>query len=176
MKSEKTASCNSRGIVISYGDRNKHQFVNYDFKNNHVQKIQISGKTNYQFKKPIKDFTPLQEELYSKVVYGFNAFTSKELSTMSSSKRFHVKLMYNKAHKLLNRWKQEIINEKINNFFLKLFPKSPVVKQLTSVNGYDDSLDVSCITFKDLGVSKSQIAEKLIEHNILPNNFFQLKP
>ena len=46
MKSEKTASCNSRGIVISYGDRNKHQFVNYDFKNNHVQKIQISGK-NY---------------------------------------------------------------------------------------------------------------------------------
>ena len=174
MKSEKTASCNSRGIIISYGDNNKHQFVNYQSRNERVQHMQIYGKKNYQFKQPVVEFNKIQEDLYYKAIHGFNAFTQEELSKMTSSKKFYVRLMYTKAHKLLNRWKQEIINEKMDGLFLKMFPKSPIVKQLISVKGYDDTLDVSYITFKDLGISKESIAKKLIEFNILPSNFFQL--
>ena len=58
--SEKTISANSNGIVISYGDANKHQFVNYQSKNAHVSKIQTEGTVKYQkIERQIK-FTPKQ--------------------------------------------------------------------------------------------------------------------
>jgi len=170
MKSEKTISCNSNGMVISYGDVNKHQFVRYQTPK-YVEKIQIEGTVKYQTIE--SDFNPVQEDLYQKIVYGFNAYTKKELDSLSKSKKFKISVDYTKARRILNRWKQEIVDESVNMLFLKMFPKSPITKQITSVKGYDDNLQVN-ISFKDLGVSKHKIAAKLIEFGILPNNFYQL--
>lgn len=170
--SDKTISANSKGIIISYGDVNKHMFASYN-RSEYVSKIQLEGTKKYQ-KIDVIVLNNVQKDLYHKIVYGFSAYTKEELTAMSKSKKFKTTIAYTKAHRILNRWKQEIINESINSLFIKMFPNSPIVKQIVSINGYDDTLDCSYIHFKDLGISRKQIINKLIEFNLLPSNFYQL--
>ena len=99
--------------------------------------------------------------------------TKEEIVAMSKSKKHRVTIAYTKAHRILNRWKQEIVNETIDTLFLKMFPKSKTAKQFVSEKGYDDNIQC-IIPFKDLGISKKQIASKLIEFGLLPENFFNL--
>jgi hypothetical protein len=174
MNAEKTISCKSRGMVISYGNVKKHLFVNYETKNQFVNKIQTGGTSKYQSFEKVHHFTLLQQEIYDKTVYGFNAYTQEEIDSMSKGKRYRVAMVYTKARRILNRWKQEIINEKMDSFLIRLFPNSPIVKQMIRVKGYDDNLDVSNITFRSLGISEQMIANKLIEYGFLPNNFYQI--
>ena len=169
--SEKTISANSKGIVISYGDVNKHMFTSY--RSEYVKKIQLEGTKKYQkFDQFV--LNSVQDELYYKTLYGLSGYTSEELAEMSRSKRSKVIITYTKAHRILNRWKQELINEYVNGFMSKLFPNSPVVKQLVGVNGYDNTLDCSHISFKELGVTRKAIINKLIEFRVLPENFYSL--
>jgi hypothetical protein len=169
--SEKTISANSKGIIITYGDVNKHMYTSYG--NSYVKKVQLEGTSKYQ-NVQTHSLTPTQKELYFKIVYGFSSFSNEELASMSKTKKYKVLTNYTKAHRILNRWKQEIINESVNNIMSKLFPNSPVVKKMLSVNGYDDTLDCSHMSFKDLGISRKQIIDKLIEFSLLPQNFYQL--
>jgi len=168
--SNKSVSANSKGIVISYGDSNKHMFVNYQTPQ-HVEQIQIYGS-----KRRTEDTIVLnskQKDLFQKVVYGFSAYSKEEMANMSNAKKFKVKMTYAKAHRILNRWKQEIVNETVDTLFLTLFPKSSITKAMISEKGYDDSLDC-VISFKELGVSKKSVLNKLIEFGLLPKNFFNL--
>lgn len=170
--SEKTISANSRGIIISYGDVKKHMYSSYD-RSGHVRKIQLEGTKKYQ---PIDVIVlnDVQKDLYHKIVYGFTACTKEEMAMMSKTKKNKIVIAYTKAHRILNRWKQELINEKMNSLMSKLFPNSPIVKQMVSINGYDDTLDCSHIHFRDLGISRKNIINKLIEFELLPANFYQL--
>lgn len=168
--SDKTISANSKGIVISYGDRNKHQFVNYQSTSKEVEKIQLYGSHR---REPIFYFTPTQKDLFQKVVYGLSAYTKEEITSMSKYKKHQVIVSYTKAQRILNRWKQEIVNETIDTLFLRMFPKSKTAKQMVSEKGYDDNLECT-ISFKDLGISKKQVVNKLIEFGLLPENFFNL--
>ena len=93
---------------------------------------------------------------------------------MSPTVKSKIIVAYTRARRLLNRWKQEIINEQVDSFLINLFPNSPVVKQMVNVKGYDDNLNTDYITFKELGISRQAIAEKLIQLGILPSNFCQL--
>jgi hypothetical protein len=170
--SDKTISANSKGIVVSYGDVNKHMFTSYD-RSGYVRKIQLEGTKRYQ-QVDVIVLNEVQKDLYHKIVYGFSACTKEELAAMSKTKKFKITIAYTKAHRILNRWKQELINENINGLMNRLFPNSPIVKQMVSTNGYDDELDCSHIQFKDLGINRKQIINKLIEFDILPTNFYQL--
>jgi hypothetical protein len=172
MNSDKTISANSKGIIVSYGDVNKHMFTHYESRYSFINKIQVEGTSKYQHTET-KHFSFLQQEMYNKIVYGFSAYTNDEIKKMSKSSRFSITVNYTKAHRLLNRWKQEIVNEKMNSLLIGLFPNSPIVKQMVSVKGYDDNLTVKT-TFKDLGISREAIANKLIEYGFLPTNFYQL--
>jgi len=77
------------------------------------------------------------------------------------------------VQRVINRWKQEIVNEKVDGFLLRLFPKSPVVKAMVETKGYDDSIK-SKLSFKDLQLDQYKIAKKLVEEKLLPKNFFNL--
>lgn len=173
MNSDKTISANSKGIIVSYGDVNKHMFTHYESRYSFINKIQVEGTSKYQQTSETKHFSFLQQEMYDKIVYGFSAYTREEVQGMSKSNRFRITSTYTKAHRLLNRWKQEIINQKMDSLLIKLFPNSPVIKQMVSVDGYDDNLTVKT-TFKELGITREAIANKLIEFGFLPTNFYQL--
>ena len=62
----KTISCNSNGMIISYGDANKHQFMRYETPS-HIKKIQLNGTVKYQ---KIEEFklSPKQKDLYAKTI------------------------------------------------------------------------------------------------------------
>lgn len=168
---EKTVSATTRGIIVSYTGAKKHMFIGYETPK-HVKKIQWQGTKRYQNIEN-QSFNRVQKEIYLKAVYGFQAFSPEELATMSKTKRFKVKIVYTKANRILNRWKQEIVNEAVDTLMNSLFPKSSIANQFISVKGYDDNI-ICNIPFKELGVTKMQIANKLIEYGLLPKNFYQL--
>ena len=170
----KTISANSQGIIIAYGDVNKHQFIKYE--NAYVKKLQLHGTVKYQ-KIQNDGFTPIQEKLYSQVVHGFKAFTQQEISKMSEQTVIDIKIKYTKAHRILNRWKQDLIFTTVDNFLVSLFPKSSVVKAFVETKGYIEPDEISkedFLGFKNLGITKYGIAGKLIEYNLLPENFYEL--
>lgn len=174
---DKTISANSNGIIISYQDANKHQYVNYD----HIRKIQLEGTTRYQtIEEPI--FSTKQKELFNRVMYGFKIYTREETSVMPVRMKTNITIAYTKAQRILRRWKQDIIFDKVDDLLTSIFPHSKMLKQFVKVKGIDE--DGTCnypsenpneeITFNDLGIGQKAIADKLIEHNLLPKNFYQL--
>jgi hypothetical protein len=76
------------------------------------------------------------------------------------------------VQKAINRWKQEIVNDRMDTLLLNLFPKSPIVKQMVNI-GEDDAIKCN-ISAKDLKLNPYLIAEKLVSLNLLPSNFFDL--
>lgn len=165
---DKTVSANYKGILISFRDVNKHRFLAYE----HVDKIQKFGTVRYQ---PLERnlFNKKQQRIYSQTIHGLRYFEAAQVEKMPLSKREQIVENCAKAQKVLNRWKQQVVSQAVDGFLLALFPKSPIVKQFTSLPCTDDEYTDSH-TFKELGITQTQIAEKLIKHGLLPNNFFQL--
>jgi len=160
--------------VISYGDAKKHQYMSYETPAD-VRKIQLEGIVKYQKIEEEIKLTPTQKDLYSKVVYGFKAYTAEEIKNMSERKKINVTVTYTKAQRILRNWKQDIAFKKLDNFLMFLFPNSPIIKQMTGINGHLDKIEPKDeISFRDLGIKQMQIANKLIEAGLLPKNFYQL--
>jgi hypothetical protein len=168
----KTVSANSKGIVVSFGDVNKHKFIKYE--SSAVNKIQLYGTVKYQ-KIEQPGFNPIQEKLYYEAVYGLNFYTTDEIKSMSVEKKRSIIVLYTRVQKLFNRWKQEIICKQVDAFFLALFPNSPFTKFLVENSDYYDKNLECSLTLRDLGVTNERIiAEKLVESKLLPYNFFKL--
>lgn len=165
----KTISCNSNGMVISYGDVNKHQFMRYETPS-YVRKIQLEGTVKYQ-----KVLNPKQNELFTNLVYGFKKFTREELNQMPEQAKIDLKVNYTRAQRILNKWKQDLTFSFIDKLLVSLFPKSPVVKEIVNTTGYVNEIAKEDeLSFKDLGITDDQVIAKLIEVRLLPQNFYQL--
>lgn len=166
----KTVCANSKGIIVSFRDANKHRFLPYE--NQYVQQIQLKGSVKHpQLEKPV--FNKTQQKLYAEMVYGLGHYSAEDLKEMSPSKKFKILARYAKAQRVLNRWKQEIVHETVDSFLISLFPNSPITKALVQTKGYDRELRETH-SFKELGMDQQRIAGKLIEAGLLPTNFFQL--
>jgi hypothetical protein len=166
----KTVCAGTKGIIISFRDANKHRFLAYE--NVQVEEIQTKGHVKYQsLEQPA--FNKLQQKLYAEAVYGLGYYSHEAVQQMSKSKKLRVLAKYAKAQRILNRWKQEIVYEKVDRFFMDLFPKSSITKALVETNGYDREIRESH-TFKELGLSPQDVASKLVETNLLPKDFFEL--
>jgi hypothetical protein len=166
----KTVSANSKGIIISFRDANKHKFLTYE--NLQVEELQIQGRTRYQeLEKPV--FNKIQQKLYAETVYGLGYYSAQDVKLMPKSQKTRVLAKYAKAQRILNRWKQEIVYSKVDSILLALFPNSPITKILVDTKGYDRE-NKELHTFKELGLSQQDVASKLIEENLLPKNFYQL--
>jgi len=166
----KTVCAGTKGIVISFRDANKHRFLPYE--NAQVEEIQLKGHVKYQsLEQPA--FNKLQQKLYAEAVYGLSYYSVEAVEQMSKSKKLRVLAKYAKAQRILNRWKQEIVYDRVDRFFLELFPKSSITKMLVETKGYDRETRENH-TFKELGLSPQDVASKLVEVNILPKDFFQL--
>ena len=169
----KTVSCNSNGIVISYGDAKKHQFMKYETPA-HVKKIQLQGTVKYQ---KIEEFklTPKQKDVYAKTVYGFKAYTKEEINALSEQARIDVTVTYSKVQRILRNWKQDITFSNLDRFMLALFPNSPVVKAMCATTGHiDDIPKKDEISFKELDIKQEHIIAKLMQVELLPKNFYEL--
>jgi hypothetical protein len=170
---EKAITANSKGIIISFRDVNKHKFVEYQ--NSYVKNVQTFGTAKYQRKEIEQAFNDIQRSLYQKTIYGFSAYSPEELNTLTHKEKQEIIVRYTKVQRILNKLKQETLYKAVDDFLLSLFPKSKTIKSMTNVSGFlKEPVLEEEITFNQLGISKFAIANKLVEYSLLPKNFFNL--
>lgn len=116
-----------------------------------------------------------QNFLYNRALYGLSIYTLEEVVTMLPEKRKRIIRLYKKTQKIINLWKQEIVNILANKLFTDIFPDMEFTKCLVEYYGTEgDPEYINNMSFKKLKISKEQVIKKLIDNKILPKNFNEL--
>lgn len=153
-----------------------------------LKKLQTNQNTYQQSARPLyqerKWLSQYQYQIYRTALYGLNAFSKKELYKMSIVAKNRIAKFYRRAQEILNRWKQQLVNElfeelcsiKYSKFafnpFKKVFDDTTIgVEKFGRTT--DDSFECT-LTFVQLKISREQIIYKLINEQVLPTNFYQL--
>lgn len=131
--------------------------------------------SNFRMKYERDEFNSVQNKLYKEVLFGLSNFSESEIKAIPFKEQNRINRAHRHAQSILNIWKQELCANIVNDLFKALFPKSSITKELNEeyANVIDPTFK-NFINFKDLGISKKQIVNKLIAHNVLPKNFFEL--
>lgn len=166
-KQNKTISVNSKGMVISYTDSNKHMFVNFE-----NQDVPRTMPAKYQEIEQ-SAFNQKQQKVYSEAVYGLNFYPEVMVSKMPKKIVMKIATRCEMVQKAINMLKQDIVNSKVDSLLLALFPNSPLVKSIVDMEA-DETIKCN-FAFKDLGLNQTKIAEKLVVLKLLPENFFDLQ-
>lgn len=152
-------------------------------KNNNKQKFMYSGTLeNYQLSNQIKNvmqyeydsYTPYQNYLYKRALFGLNSLTEIEINTICNKKKQRINNVYKRAQVVLNNFKQQVTINYSNFIFKTLFPNSPITDFLITEVETDDKF-INTLNFKDLNISKDDIICIFIQEGILPKNFLSLK-
>ena len=152
-------------------------------KNNNKQKFMYSGKLeNYQLSNQIKNvmqyeydsYTPYQNYLYKRALFGLNSLTEIEINTICNKKKQRINNVYKRAQVVLNNFKQQVTINYSNFIFKTLFPNSPITDFLITEVETDEKF-INTLNFKDLNISKDDIICIFIQEGILPKNFLSLK-
>lgn len=123
----------------------------------------------------VDPFNQYQNFLYKRAMFGLKVYTPEELAVMKKEKRARINKVHRKTQRILNIYKQEIVNKLTNNIFLRYFPNSPITKALIGEQHFTDSEYVNTLDLKTLGITKEHIVNVLIREKILPKNFYDLK-
>jgi hypothetical protein len=119
-------------------------------------------------------YSPYQNYLYKRVLYGLDALPSEEVLMMCSKKKQRIVNVYKRAQAIINRYKHQVTMVKTNALFATLFPKSEITKSLSESQDIDDNFK-NKLTFKDLGITKDHLVQLFINEGVLPKNFLSLK-
>ena len=122
------------------------------------------------------DYTTLSQvqfKMFKHVMVGLDMYTPQELYAMNSSKKAKIFKRHKQAQAMLNLWKQELTNNFTSRLLSGLFPNSQLIKELASDKSTSNKY-TNTLAFKDLGISKTDIINKLIQENFLPKNFATL--
>lgn len=169
-KENKSITVSKNKITVNYHDSAKH-YTYMIQKNDPNRDIKLFGK---QFKGVKasdikKDFLTLeQRELFDDLVYARKRMTKFEINKLPLNKKYRVKVLSKIVEKELTKWKNEIVCKKVDSLLVKLFPKSPLVKQIVDM-GYEDVEDLydTPISIHSIA-SEMQIAEYLVEKGLFP--------
>lgn len=116
-----------------------------------------------------------QNFLYNRALYGLSIYLLDEVMLMPLEKKKRIIKIHKKSQKIMNLWKQEIVNTLANKLFTDIFPDMEITNCLVKYYGTEgDPEYVNNMSFKLLKISKEQIISKLIETKILPKNFNEL--
>jgi hypothetical protein len=170
MTKNKSISAKSGGMIITYDD-NKSSYVKYEPKKDYINSIQINGKRKYQ---PIEfQLNKTQLRLYNEAVYGFKAYSNEVIMEMRPQHIKRIKEIHLKAKDVINSYKIELANLNMDNFLSKMFPNSKLAKTMVQTKGIEPDIKIS-LSLKDLKVSTENLAKRLVQYRVLPENFFNL--
>ena len=119
-------------------------------------------------------YSPYQNDLYKRALYGVKAYTEEELKTMHYHKQKRIKKLNFKAQKEINMLKQERIIKATNKIF-SWFHNSPLASDLINMYSEPDPDFITRKSFRDLDITKDEVIDRLIEKAILPKNFHSLE-
>jgi len=136
-----------------------------------IQEYLLTSQTVMSYEQD--KYTPYQNYLYKRALYGLKALTKEELDTMCNKKKKRITNVYFKAQKVINTLKQRVTIEYTNNLFKRFFPKSAITIELIKNSEVDINFK-NTLNFKDLNIDKDQIIAIFIEEGVLPKNFLSL--
>lgn len=169
----KAVQATKNGIIISYADDKKSTMVHYD--RTLIQQQQLHGKPRSTRPLQPQDipFNDIQQFVYRKALYGLAVYTPEDVKTMEPREKFAIIRTQRKAQHLINVLKIDTINQTVRDLFGKFFWNSDQGKEFVD-DKHTDYNEVCNMSFKDLGINKHMIAQKLIDSKVLPADFFQL--
>lgn len=146
------------------------------------KRYQNLSRTSYQDTIYLNDY---QYKIYNVAIHGLSTYPKKELHKLPFQQKKKISIFYTKAQRVLNLWKQEIINERFHQLFTLQFNKfshNPFNKvfsgtkicNIDRINQLSDPDFIVNITFDKLKITREQIIYKLIAEKVFPENFFQL--
>jgi hypothetical protein len=106
-------------------------------------------------------------------MFGITMYTEAELVEMSEAKKQRVIKAHRRTQFILNSWKQEMMIKFSNSLLGHFFKDHPFLSPFWE-NTETDPKFVCTLSFKDLGINKKDIIDKLIDCGILPINFYQI--
>jgi len=145
---------------------------------NSLQGLEYSGKLEAkQFANEsivnYEKLTKVQTELYKRCLMGMDYYDKESAYSMNSSKKLKIVKKQKDVQRLMNTWKQELTNKITNSWLTALFPKSNEIKMLAA-NVFTSESFVNTLSFKELGIKKTDVITKLMAENFLPKNFASL--
>jgi len=152
--------------------REKYQYVGSleDFQ---LYGSQINDKKYTEYE--VDPYNQYQNFLYKRALFGLKMYSPEEIAQMTAERKSRIVKLHRRAQKILNVYKQEVVNQFTNNIFTKYFPNSSITKALTGELNFTDPEYINKMDFKFLGISKESVINKLIREKILPKNFYELK-
>ena len=173
---KKTIRATERGIEIFYD--NKRHVTRLEYEEKGLADLQLYGnKLNgkmYQAQTAIH-FNSIQQSMYRRLIYGIESIPYPELKKMKKLDKKIVQKRHKKAQQVINIWKNEILSSFVNGLFTEFFWNSDITKEMKELSKDPEFMkEENTLSFKDLGITKKHVANKLIEHGLLPVNFFHL--
>ena len=137
----------------------------------HNPEVSKKSKEVYDFK-----FTPQQEKLLRVRLYGLRAYSAKQQQSLSIAQKLEIEIKHELTRKKLSEWRLELVNKRTDNLMKKIFSHSKVVEKFTSVQFKDIEPSVRKeLSFDRLGLSKKNLALKMVKSGLLPKNFLKWK-
>lgn len=121
-------------------------------------------------------FNETQNFLYKRAIFGIKVYTEEQIKKMNHDKKRRIIKVHKRCQDILNIWKQELCNDFTNRIFETLFPVPEMSKFFYVTNrNMTDTDYMNTLNFKDMGISKKQIVDKLILEGVLPKDFYNLR-
>lgn len=114
-----------------------------------------------------------QNFIFKRAMYGLKMYSDEEIKAMHWQKRKRIKKVHARTQSILNEWKQSLIVN-LTNVIFGLFHKSVFAQDLIELYSATDNEFTCNISFKDLGLTKTDVIEKMLAEGLLPYNFKEL--
>lgn len=119
-------------------------------------------------------YSPYQNYLYKRALYGLDSLSVEELNTMCSKKRSRIINVYNRGQLVVNKYKHQVTKKLTDKLLGSLFPNSSLISEIIKYEDIDNNYK-NTLTFKDLSIEKDLIVDLFITEGILPKNFLSLE-
>lgn len=119
-------------------------------------------------------YSPYQNYLYKRALYGLDSLSVEELKSMCSKKKSRIINVYNRGQLVVNKYKHQVTKQLTDKLLGSLFPKSLLISEIIKFDDIDNNYK-NTLTFKDLSIEKDMIVELFITEGILPKNFLSLE-
>ena len=119
-------------------------------------------------------YSPYQNYLYKRALYGLDSLSVEELNTMCSKKRSRILNVYNRGQLVVNKYKHQVTKKLTDKLLGSLFPNSSLISEIIKYEDIDNNYK-NTLTFKDLSIEKDLIVDLFINEGILPKNFLSLE-
>lgn len=167
----KTISAQSKKMIISYTDSNKHRTMPYE---NKLRDIQLYGKKHKgeTFQKIGTSHLEFEmQKEYRRAIYGLGSCTPAEIASMSFTEQRKLTILQSQVQLELNSLKEEVTHNKIGSFLCTFFHRSEFAMALAHYEPHVDEDNTNTLQFKELGITKEMIIERLVGAGLLSQTF-----